>query len=680
MSGTVESPWMKLKTIWCSDLACARAERGRSFFLGLLFAVILVPALRAEPRLPHLFSDHMVLQRDAPINVWGWAAPGESIAVSLAGETRATLAGSDSRWKISLPALAAGGPFVLQVRGTKTIVIKDVLIGEVWVASGQSNMTYALANAAGAAQEILKANDSNLRFFTVPRIIALDPQTDTLPAAWEISSPETARTFSAVAYYFARDLRRALGVPIGVILSAWPGTQAEDWTRLAVLRSDPVLQPIAARWDATSEENHSFAARGRDMSLEFDEFELLPGDSPASPVSFSNFDNGAATVSTGGSWSYSWDTAPETQFELTAPGRGGQGYAAKISGRLNGAGYARWLATLLPDGSPANMAAYSGIRFWVRGQGSFGFRTLQPTIFDWDDYASPIFHATRDWQQVTILFKDLKQAGWGVHAPLTLDQLNGFVLECLTDLDGPTRPPSSLREGMIAPLQNYRMRGAIWYQGEGNTPRAFQYRSLLPAMIRDWREGWNEGDFPFLIVQLPNQGRSEEFGDSWWAELREAQLLTAKTVPNVGLAVSIDVGEAGNLHPPRKEEIGQRLALWALGGTYGKKIAYSGPLYDRMSVEGSEIRLHFLQTGSGLAIHGDALNGFTVAGRDRKFHRAVARIEGDSVVVSSAEVEAPAAVRYAWGDSPECNLYNKDGLPASPFRTDDWPGATFANR
>lgn len=622
----------------------------------------------------------MVLQRDAPINVCGWAAPGEFIAVSLAGETQTTVAGNDSRWKISLPALPAGGPFVLEVRGGKSIFIKDVLIGEVWVASGQSNMTYALANATSAVDEIPKANDSSLRFFTVPRIIALDPQPDTLPAAWETSSPDTAKKFSAVAYYFARDLRRALGVPVGVILSAWPGTQAEDWTTLAVLRSDPELQPIAARWDTASQENHLFAAHGREISLEFDDFELLPLDAQASPVSFSNFDNGAATVSTGGNWSYSWEEAPETTFELTAPGRGGHGYAAKISGRLNGASYARWLATLLPDGSPTNMSAYAGVRFWVRGNGSFVFRTLQPSIYDWDDYATQLVHATPDWKQVTVWFKNLKQAGWGVHEPLTLDRLTGFVLQCMTDLGEPARPPSGLREGMIAPLQNYRMRGAIWYQGEGNTPRAFQYRSLLPAMIRDWRAGWNEGDFPFLIVQLPNQGHSEEFGDSWWAELREAQFLTAKSVPNVGLAVSIDVGEAGNLHPPRKEEIGQRLALWALGATYGKKIEYSGPLYDGMSVGGKEIRIRFLHTGSGLAIHEDALKGFSIAGADKKFHSAVARVEGDSVVVSSAEVESPAAVRYAWGDSPECSLYNKEGLPASPFRTDDWPGATFAKR
>jgi sialate O-acetylesterase len=267
-----------------------------------------------------------------------------------------------------------------------------------------------------------------------------------------------------------------------------------------------------------------------------------------------------------------------------------------------------------------------------------------------------------------------------VQEKLTLDQISGFSMTILTDLGDPPRPPSGLYDGMISPLLNYRIRGAIWYQGEGNTDRAFQYRALLPAMIRTWRSGWGEGDFPFLIVQLPNQGHSAEFADSWWAELREAQLLTAESVPNTGLAVTIDVGEAGNLHPPRKQEIGERLALWALGTVYQKKLVYSGPLYKSMSVEGKEIRLNFAQVGSGLEAKGENLLGFTIAGADKQFHRANARIEGTSVIVSSPELGSPVAVRYAWADSPECNLFNREGLPASPFRTDDWPGATFSNR
>ena len=622
----------------------------------------------------------MVFQRDAAIHVWGWAEPGEAIAVEFAGQTKQTTADADSRWHVDLAALPAGGPFVLQVRGKKTLEFKDVVIGEVWVASGQSNMAFILGEAANAAEVIPKANDAGLRFFTVPKKIAVQPESDTLPAAWEVCNSESAGKFSAVAYFFARDLRRSLQVPVGVILSAWPGSAGEEWTPLDYLQKDPVLQPIAERWEKLPAEDKQFAAGPREFSLEFDDFALLRAGSTVAPVPFSNFDDGGSSTSTGGEWSYSWADAATSAFELIAPGRGGKGYAAKISGKLDGTNTAFWRASFHLDGSPADVSSFAGVRFWVRGKGSFGFRTLQPTITDWADYASGEIKAGPEWKEVTVWFKDLKQATWGVQEKLTLEQLSGFAIECMTDLGNAPRPPAGLYEGMLAPLENYRMRGAIWYQGESNTARAYQYRTLLPTMIASWRTGWNEADFPFLIVQLPNLGKGEDFGDSQWAELREAELLTAKKVPSAGLAVTIDLGDPKNLHPPRKQEVGERLALWALGTTYGKKVVYSGPLYDGMRVEGKEIRVQFKYAGMGLQAHGGTLQGFSIAGDDKKFRRAVARIDGDAVAVSSSEVASPVAVRYDWADSPEGNLYNKEGLPASPFRTDDWPGATFGNR
>jgi sialate O-acetylesterase len=646
----------------------------------LLLLLMFARKLWAEPRLPHLFGDHMVLQRGTEIRIWGWSDPQESIEVSLAGASRQTAANREGQWRVSLPPLPAGGPFVLEVRGNKTLRFKDVMVGEVWVASGQSNMTYALSGAANATEEIQKANDPSLRFFTVPKKIAIEAQTDTLPAAWEVSTSDTAKNFSAVAYFFGSSLHRSLGVPVGLILSAWPGTAAEEWTDPDFLRRDPVLQPIVSRWDSVSPEEKAFAAHSRKFSLDFDDFELLPESPDSAPVSFSNFDDGSSHVSTGGTWSYSWQEALDSQFELIAPGRQGKGYAARISGELDGGSDSRWEIRLHSDGTPMGLSNFGGVRFWVRGNGTFVFRTVQPSISDWDNYSTDILKATPEWKQITVWFKDLKQAGWGVSQKLTLDQISGFSISTMTDLPDPPRPPSGLYEGMIAPLMNYRIRGAIWYQGEGNTQRAFQYRTLLPALIRGWRTRWNEGDFPFLIVQLPNQGHTEEFADSWWAELREAQLLTARTVPNTGLAVTIDVGESGNLHPPRKAEIGERLARWALGTTYKMPLEYSGPLYDSMRVEGKEIRIRFQHAGNGLKIHGDTLQGFIIAGSDRKFHRAEAHMDGNAVVVSSPEVGAPVAVRYAWEDSPACNLFNDEELPASPFRTDDWPGATFSNR
>jgi sialate O-acetylesterase len=577
--------------------------------------------------------------------------------------------------------MRAGGPFALTVQGRKTIVFRDVMLGEVWIASGQSNMTYALGGATGAEKEIPNASYSEIRFFTVPKKIAVAPQADTLAAAWEVCSPETAKNFSAVSYFFARDLHKVLGVPVGIILSAWPGSAGEEWTDPASLRREPVLKPILERWDSSAADVKTYAAHPTEFSIEFDDFELLrAGNDAQGPLSLSNFDDGAAQISTGGNWTYDWQGAPDSVFELVTPGRDGRGFAARVEGALDGASSSRMEASFKRDHSASDLSPFVGIRFWVRGNGTFLFQALQPTIQDSDNYSTGMIEATREWKQVTIWFKDLKQAGWGVYAPLTLNALAGFAIINMTTVGDPARPPSGLYEGMIAPLQPYRIRGAIWYQGEGNTWRADQYRTLLPGLIRGWRSGWKEGDFPFLIVQLPNHGTSPELGDSIWAELREAQLVTAKTVPNTGLAVTIDVGDPHNLHPPRKAEIGQRLAVWVLGTTYGEKIVYSGPIYGSSEIMGGEIRIHFLHRGAGLETRDGALKGFSIAGADRKFHWANARIEGESIVVSSPDVMSPVAVRYAWAGSPECNLYNKEGLPASPFRTDNWPMASSGNK
>jgi len=300
----------------------------------LLFFVFLVSPLRAEPLLPHLFSDHMVIQRDTEIRIWGWADAGEKISVSLAANSSQVTADSAGHWKVMLPGMRAGGPFTLLVQGKKTVVFRDVMLGEVWVASGQSNMTYALSGATGGEKEVSHATYPGIRFFTVPREIAIVPQPDTLPATWEVCSPETAKSFSAVSYFFARDLHRALSVPVGIILSSWPGSAGEEWMDSDSLRREPVLKPIAERWDASATEVKSYAAHPAEFSMEFDDFELLrAGNDSDDPVILSNFDDGTALVSTGGNWSYDWHGAPDSVFELLAPGRGScwrRGGAAKV--------------------------------------------------------------------------------------------------------------------------------------------------------------------------------------------------------------------------------------------------------------------------------------------------------------------------------------------------------------
>ncbi len=323
---------------------------------------------------------------------------------------------------------------------------------------------------------------------------------------------------------------------------------------------------------------------------------------------------------------------------------------------------------------------YSGIRFRYRGEGLFRLFSVQPTISDVDDYRTPVFHAAPEWQTAAVPFASLKQAGWGRQLPFTHFALNGFYIQ--TDMGDVEMPPSGLFEGMIAPLAKFTIRGVAWYQGEGNSGRAWQYRTLLPALIRGWRRAWGLGDFPFLIVQLPNYGKaSAEPSASAWAELREAQWMAAQSTPNSALAVTIDLGEADNVHPSRKEPVGHRLALKALSSVYGREIVASGPVYESIELEGGVARIRFQQTTGGLAARdGSRLKGFAVAGADRKFVWADATIEGDTVLVRSAAVPNPVAVRYGWANDPECNLTNGAGLPAAPFRTDGWPGITEQNR
>jgi sialate O-acetylesterase len=637
--------------------------------------------LRAAPSLPHLFSDHMVIQRGEPIEVWGWAEPGERISVSLAGVSAHAVTEANREWRVTLAAMNAGGPFALEVRGSTTIRVTDVMIGEVWVASGQSNMVFELSHAAGGAEEAAHAENPELRFFSVPKKIAIDPQKDTRSALWQVCTPERAKSFSAVGYFFAKDLQKKLGVPVGVILSAWSGSAAEEWTPPDALRGKPILQPILEEWDAQPAAVKSFAAQPGTFEIDFDEFELLPAnEAGAKGLPISNFQQSVARISNRGSWRYDWASGPGTWFELAPPGRDGTGFSARTAGNLDGTNASYLDADFSGDGAPVDLSGYDGVRFWARGNGAFQYQSLQPSISDWDNYAGPIVPVTPDWKAYTILFRDLKQAGWGVTEPFTLTCLTGFRLASFTAEGEVPRPPSGLFEGMMTPLTRYRIRGAIWYQGESNGLRGYQYRTLLPALIRGWRDAWNEGDFPFLIVQLPNHGSGPELGDSAWAELREAQLQTAVSLPHTGLAVTIDVGARGNVHPARKKEVGERAAKWALGAVYGQPDAYTSPVFDSASVSGGSIRIHFKTSNSPLEIRdGGILKGFAIAGADREFHWAAARIDGDTVVVSSDAVFAPVSVRYDWADDPHGNLFNRAGLPASPFRTDDWPGVSPRN-
>jgi len=486
----------------------------RFLLLPIFVLCFLAYAVRAEVRLPALFSDNMVLQQGMDVPVWGWADDGEEVKVTFRGKTVKAKA-KGGKWMLKLGKFKAGGPDELLVEGKNRIELKNVLVGEVWVCSGQSNMEMALNNVFEGKEEVARSSNKQLRLFHVPKKRSNEP-VDDVKAEWKEAGSESTPGFSAVAYYFGRDLQKALNVPIGLVETCWGGSPAEVWMSEKALASNPEYK--------------------RDI-----------------------------------------------------------------------------------------LDAYS---------------------------------------------ENLKKSA-------------------STNSRPPQWKPTELYNGMIAPLIPYAFKGAIWYQGESNAGRADQYRRLFADMIRNWRQDWGEGDFTFLAVQLapydngkrrPLETIMEKPVESNWAELREAQLLATKTLPKVGMAVITDVGEKDDIHPKKKEPVGARLALAARGIAYGEKLEYSGPVYKNMSVKNGKAILSFTHADSGLEAQDGELKGFAICGTDKKFVWAKAQIEGATVIVSSPEVSEPVAVRYGWADFPVVNLWNKAGLPATPFRTDDLPMITAGKK
>jgi sialate O-acetylesterase len=535
-------------------------------------ASFLGGAACAQVKLPAIFSDHMVLQGNRTIPVWGTAKPGEKVKVTLGKDRAKTKSDEEGNWRVSLKAIEPGtNPLTMTVEGTNTVTFSDVLIGDVWVASGQSNMAFPLSDANSGAQAIKTGNHPLIRLFIVPHATAVKPQSDIgpIPAAqafqgkWMVCAPETlAGGFSAVAYFFGRDIQNFTGLPVGLIDTAWGGTPAEAWTSYEGLQSAPQLAIYAGKHqqllDGYEAAQVSHLQKLREFQAEHDE------------------------------WS-------------------------ATSNPKNDAALAKWAtdnAAALASGQPA------------------------------------------------------------IPRPAMIPEPREPALPV-----GPGSP-AVLFNGMITPLIPYGIKGAIWYQGESNGGRGLEYRYLFRAMIQSWRDKWGQGDFPFLYVQLPDSL-------SQWELLRESQLDTL-SLPNTGMAVTIDVGTIKNLHPPFKEIVGHRLALVGEHVAYGKDVDYAGPMYKSMLVEGATIRITF-NHAEGLKIGTPPVSGpdtadvprdklvsFTIAAADRQWHPAEARIDGNTVVVSSADVKEPVAVRFGWNPPSVCNLYNKAELPASPFRTDDW--------
>ncbi|MDB5321358.1 MAG: Sialic acid-specific 9-O-acetylesterase [Phycisphaerales bacterium] len=536
----------------------------------------LVSTARADVKLAGVFGDNMVLQADKPLPVWGWATPGEAVSVTIGDQKKSATAGADGKWMLKLDPVKTGGPMEMSVAGKNTIGLKNILIGEVWVCSGQSNMGFGFPQAYNAADEGPKANYPKIRLFTVKHATALQPLSDT-EGTWAECTPETVKGFSAAAYFFGRDLHKALGVPVGLIHTSWGGTPAQSWTSMEGLKSESGLDVYVKSYDSTVANLATLEKKYRD--------ELLP----------------------------KWE-ADQKKWNETV----GKQYREDL---------AKWQKESAAAKAAGKEAPAQPARVAMTGR--------KPT----EPGKNP-----------------------GV--------------------------PTVLNNAMVAPLAPLAIKGAIWYQGEANAGQPMLYRTLFPAMIKDWRRQFAQGDFPFVWVQLANYMKRETEptqGEGGWAGLREAQSGTL-ALPNTGEAVIIDIGEAGDIHPKNKVDVGARLALAAEKVAYGKDVVYSGPRYESMNVEGEKVRIKFKNVGGGLAIGAapiirmgqeankplDHLVGFSIAGEDKKFVWAEAKIDGDGVVVWSDAVKKPVAVRYAWANNPECNLYNKEALPASPFRTDDW--------
>ena len=486
----------------------------------------------ADVKLPAIIGSNMVLQQKTDAPLWGWAEPGERVRVQGSWQDSATSARADAqgRWQVKLATPAAGGTYTVTITGKNKITLENVLAGEVWVGSGQSNMQWAVRNSNDAEREIQAANYPEIRLFNVKRNTADDALSD-CEGSWQVCSPATVPEFSAVAYFFARSLHQEMRVPLGIINTSWGGTPAEAWTRRQILGANDDFKPIIDRFEVALE-----------------------------------------------------------------------GYAEAKEKH-------------------------------------------ESRVEEWEKSA-----------------KEAKAAGKRAPRRPRFGHLG--------DPGNPHRP-GTLYNAMVAPLLPYRIAGVIWYQGESNAGRAYQYRTLFPAMIRNWRKDWGQGDFPFYFVQIaPFKGQTPE--------IREAQLMAHRSTPNTGVIVTMDIGNPDDIHPRNKQDVGKRLALWARAEHYGERdLVHSGPLYRSFKVEGEKVRVSFDHIGSGLMAKNGALTDFVIAKNGGPFVPAQARIDGDSVVVWSDQVSLPAEVRYGWENAAQPNLFNMEKLPASPFRTDTRPGETF---
>lgn len=511
-----------------NGMASRWASGARQFLAMGLAVSALTTQIRADVKLPNVFSDHMVLQQGQKNKVWGRADAGESVTVSINGQSQTTTAAADGSWQVMLDPIPVGGPYGMLVKGKTEVKISDILVGEVWVCSGQSNMQWSVNLANDPDLERLAANFPKIRMINFPQVGTQEALWSHDDRKWLVTTPENVGGFSAVGYFFARQIYQTLGVPVGMINNAWGGSACEAWVKRDLLAADEKYSALLERWGQIESRHNELVAKGDSLS-------------------------------------------DAEKKELTA-----------LKGQLAG-----------------------------------------------------------------------------------------------------NHRPANIYNGVLKSHLGYGIKGAIWYQGESNASRAYQYRDLFPLMIQSWRDEWGQGDFSFYWVQLADfMNEQPQPTDSAWAELREAQTMTMSRLPKTGEAVIIDIGEGKDIHPKNKVDVGRRLARWALAKDYGVAVPYHSPQYKSMTAKDNKIVLTFDYVDSGWRpFDVKELRGFAIAGEDKKFHWATATILPDNTIeVSSDQVAEPVAVRYGWADNPIVNVFSGAGLPLTPFRTDDWPGVTANNK
>ena len=632
-------------------------------FIHPMITLLLSAQLASNlPFLSPVFASHMVLQRDKPNPIWGWTTPGEKVSVTILKVKETATADASGKWMVKIKPPKTGGPYRVSILGSQAMELEDVLVGDVWVCSGQSNMEMGISQAKDAKTEIANANYPNIRIMAVPKSPSLTPR-PFVKGEWLTCSPENIVKggwggFSAVAYYFGRELHKDLNVPIGLIHTSWGGTPAEAWT--SALGIGPV-HDFQRQVDAVSNLAKPGALRTADL---IEKWAKESGDD----FSGENVDDSA------------WPSAD-------LPARFG-----KLG--LGGHRGAVWFRKTveLPDPLPAgDCYLTTGSNEGVDADYVNGVRVATgSSVLNWRQGKLPAGLLKPGKNTIAIRFVGTS----GANAGFTFGGIDGLNLQV-----GPTRTslmgswkmmkgfelkgakpmpelvednpnwPTTLYNGMLYPLMPMAIKGAIWYQGESNVGRGEQYSRLLPAMITDWRTGFGQGDFPFFVVQLANYGgQHAEPGESGWAELREAQTVGASRVKNAAAVSNIDIGEGNDIHPKNKQDVGRRLALNALSATYGKHVEHSGPTITDVHIHNGQVFLIF-DHANGLELRARKNSGFAIAGADGKFVWADAKVEGNTVVLSANGIGNPVSVRYAWDDDPVVTLFNKEGLPAVPFRT-----------